>query len=105
MNNRLTRDQIRLIIELLDKEIYDLCARLDPEQEWYVGQSQHDLAEGRLSQAVSAREKLIARLPERFNPLYLVKGESKPQFRSIHLAQKFEAGPDTTYLLVKPGNA
>jgi hypothetical protein len=87
---RLTRDQVRLIIDLLDKEIYELCARLDPHRETYVGPIQHDLAEDRLSQAVSAREKLIARLPENFTPLPLVKGRSQPRFHSLFLAQKFE---------------
>ena len=91
MNKRLTRDQIRLIIDLLDKEIYDLCLRLDPDKESYIGPSQHDLAEGRLSQAVSAREKLTTRLPERFTPLHLVKSNRvQPRFRSLHLAQKFK---------------
>ena len=100
---RLTRDQMRLIIDLLDKEIYELCGRLDPEQEEYIGQSQHDLVEGRLSHAVSARERLTARLPEKFNPLHLVKGESKPRFRSLHLAQKFQPdGISVSYLVVAP---
>jgi hypothetical protein len=103
MSKRLNRNQIRLLIELLDKEIYDLCARLDPDKAVYAGQSQHDLTEGRLSQAVSAREKLIARLPESFNPLHLVKQDSQPRFQSLSLAQKFDMGePGGYYYVVMP---
>src|SRR5262245_16638677 len=103
MNKRLNRPQIRLLIELLDKEIYELCTRLDPNRETYIGPSQHDLTEGRLSQAVSAREKLTTRLPENFNPLHLVKQSSQPRFQSLSLAQKFDASdPGGYYYVVRP---
>lgn len=90
MSNRLTREETRLIVELLDREITDLCARLDIDRESYVGHSQHDLAEGRLSQAVSAREKLAARLPDRVIPLYILKEDYKPRFRDKLLGEKFK---------------
>ena len=103
MSKRLNRNQIRLLIDLLDKEIYELCAQLDPDREAYIGQAQHELTEGRLTQAVSAREKLIARLPESFTPLHLVKQDSQPRFQSLSLAQMFDTGdPGSYYYVVMP---
>ena len=70
---RLTKEECRLLIERLDSRIYDLCTRLNPDIEGYVGQE----AETQLSAVVTLRQKLIDRLPgERFNPLWRLVGDT-----------------------------
>lgn len=90
MSNRLTKEETRLIVELSGREIKDLCARIDTDRESYAGHSQHDLAEERLARAVSARDKLAARLPDRVTPLYILKEDYKPRFRDKLLGEKFK---------------
>jgi hypothetical protein len=82
---RLKQEERRLLVELLDREIYDLADRLNPDQEGYVGQSQHDYAEERLAYAIEARDKISRGLPERINPLHLVIRGTRPAIRSAKL--------------------
>lgn len=90
MNNRLRAEQKFYIVEVASRDIQDICARLDPEQEWYVGQSQHDGAEERLAMLVDLREKMLRMLRTRGTALHYLKGDTKPAFRDKLLAEKFK---------------
>jgi hypothetical protein len=74
--SRLTRSQRQRIVQLLEREIYDLCTyRLDPHQETYVGQAQHSQAEQSLAEIISAREKIAGTFIP-LTPLWVLKGEA-----------------------------
>ena|SRR5690349_1582193 len=86
---RINREEKRLIEQLLLREIYDLCSRLDPEKEFYEGRKAEDV----LEIAVSAREKIVRGLPENIKPLASIIRDLSPQFTSMWLRKKFYERP------------
>lgn len=91
VNTRLTKEECRHLMELNDRFIYSACGHLNPDEESYVGYSQHEGVESQVEMAVKLRAKLLARLPgERFNRLSLVIDGTKPRFRSFDLRELFK---------------